>query len=201
MTLGRPLIEDKLTSCQTLKKSGNTKSMIYNLKGKSDQFPRLAYCDMENSEGYDDPSMETKLGYVLHSPYDQRPDVFTAYENGGSNPFKETYLTFSKSLINDGNVFDGTEFTCRMEGYYDFSFAGSAIGQTHHYKEIFVQKNGADILKFMDLDANYDFLMSFNWQMELKAGDKVRLKQNTQYGFLTDSNFYRIFNGKYIRPL
>ena len=63
LKLGSPLIKDKLTSCQTLKKSGNTKSMIYNLKGENDKFPRLAYCDMANSEGYDDPSMEKKLGY------------------------------------------------------------------------------------------------------------------------------------------
>ena len=175
--------------------------MIYNLKGASDQFPRFAYCDMENSEGYDDPSMETKLGYVLHSPYDQHPDVFTAYENKWEH-FTETYLTFPKSLINDGNVFDGTEFTCRMEGYYDFSFAGNGDNGPNSYIYVYVQKNGEDILIFYDQSYdNYEFLMAFNWQMELKVGDKVRLRQFSNHGFYTYGNKYRIFNGKFIRPL
>ena len=177
--------------------------MIYNLKGENSQFPRLAYCDMENSEGYDDPSMETKLGYVLHSPYDQRPDIFSVYENEGSQ-FIDTYLTFPKSFINDGNVFDGMEFTCRMEGYYDFSFAGTGYPTSNSYIHITVQKNGSDVLKFFDQDkSNANFLVSFNWQMELKAGDKVRLKQSGDGadGFYTNTGAYRIFNGKFIHPL
>ena len=208
LKLGSPLIEDKLTSCQTLKKSGNTKSMIYNLKGENDQFPRFAYCDMENSEGYDDPSMEKKLGYVLYSPYDQRPDIFTVYEDK-HELFTEEYLTFSKSLINIGNVFDRTEFTCRMDGYYEFSFAGTGYHSSESHIYVYIQKNGENVLVFYDREdddssTNSYFLMSFSWQMELKSGDKVRLRQtSSKNGFyIADSSgTYHIFNGKYIRPI
>lgn len=71
---GSPLIEDKLTiSCQSLKKSGIKKSMIYALKGENDTRPRLSYCNMENTIGYDDPSIETLIGFVQTSDFDHDP--------------------------------------------------------------------------------------------------------------------------------
>ena len=41
------------------------KSMIYTLKGANDPAPRLSHCDMENTIGYDDPTMETLIGFGI----------------------------------------------------------------------------------------------------------------------------------------
>ena len=41
--------------------------------------------------------METKLGYVLQSPYDQRPDVFSAYEDKDEQ-FNDENLSFNNKI-------------------------------------------------------------------------------------------------------
>ena len=79
----RTLSESKSSSCQSLKKSGHLQSNLYNLKRENDKFPRISFCDMENSEGYDSENMESLIGYLNYSPIPEAP-VFSVYTSYGS---------------------------------------------------------------------------------------------------------------------
>ena len=60
-----------------------------------------------------------------------------------------------------GNAFDGlSTFTSPNNGYYEFSFAGTAGIERKDFPDIdgtivIVEKNGEDKLKFFDNDDNY----------------------------------------------
>ena len=107
-----------------------------------------------------------------------------------------SYLTFPKSVVNDGNVFNGDTgtFTCSVNGYYEFTFAGTTYvtGQTY----IRVEKNGE--YSHIFLDHLTDSLMSFTWIMNLNVGDIIRL-------YVENGNIFRdeyhsnVFNGMLLR--
>ena len=53
--LGKYVLEENaISSCQSLKKAGHFKSMIYGLKSSNDKYTKLAYCDMNDPNGYKD---------------------------------------------------------------------------------------------------------------------------------------------------
>ena len=81
--LGRFVQEEKTVSCNSLKKYGFTESNIYSLKSSSDKFPRLSYCNMEGSDGYEDPNMESLIGYLNYMPLPEMI-VFSAYKTSGT---------------------------------------------------------------------------------------------------------------------
>ena len=77
-----------------MKKAGNLRSKIYNLKGTDDKYPRLSYCDMESIQGYDN-EMEMLIGYINYSPIPEFI-MFTAYnDNDIDHHFSApNYITF-----------------------------------------------------------------------------------------------------------
>ena len=108
-----------------------------------------------------------------------------------------------------GNAFDGlSTFTSPIDGYYEFSFAGTAGVERKHFPDqngtnIIVEKNGEDKLNFFDNDDNFDehqHLISFNWLIKMDAGEKIRLKLG-QGKINISSTQNSIFNGKFIHPL
>ena len=109
-----------------------------------------------------------------------------------------------------GNAFDGlSTFTSPNNGYYEFSFAGTAGIERKDFPDkadgttVIVEKNGEDKLKFFDNDDNFDehqHLISFNWLMKLSKGEKIRLKLG-QGKINIGTNQNSIFNGKFIHHL
>lgn len=131
------------------------------------------------------------------------PIVFSAYKNSGSRAGAGSYLDdFDKFLTNQGNAFvlsDGI-FTAQRTGTYEFSVS-ARDDFFREYSTISVEKNGVDELEFSNYensDRHYsDDTLTFNWIMELKQKDIIRLKV-TAGSFFFGSNSGCIFNGKYI---
>ena len=101
---GKYQADDQVTSCQTLKKDGHYQSSIYTLKRAEDKFPRLAYCDMSGTAGYDDPAMETLIGYVNYSPMPEAV-MFSAYMA------KEGWIWSDQDLVYN-RVYVNREYRC-----------------------------------------------------------------------------------------
>ena len=96
--------ENSYASCSGLKKAGHFKSEIYNLKNPDDKWSRIAFCDMQNSDGYDDNSIESLLGYVNTSP-EPTQIMFSVYSHARGYTDAGTYISFDSSWINNGNHF------------------------------------------------------------------------------------------------
>ena len=186
--------ENSYASCSGLKKAGHFKSEIYNLKNPEDKWSRIAFCDMQNSDGYDDNSIESLLGYLNTSP-EPAQIMFSVYSNSG-NIEGGHYIDFDYTWINNGNHFslsDG-EFTAPIHGNYEFSFSGHHNPNAHHTK-ILVLKNGNVVQGFQAYDHSYVINLSSIWITELKAGDKIRLSVFAG-SLYCSSNAYRTFSGK-----
>jgi hypothetical protein len=147
------------------------------LKKSTEDFPRLSMCNLEDSEGYEDPTMESMIGYLdTHS----LPGgvMFAAALVGTGNIADGRYLTFTDLISNVANSFEkstGT-FTTPVTGTYEFSFSsvtGSNIGS---YANIYVRKNGENVSMIRD-DNNSDNYNNFGhtWQMNLQKGDTINL--------------------------
>ena len=197
--VGRTLIEDKLTSCQSLKKSGSMESMIYTLKSPENKFPRLSFCDMENSEGYDDLSMETLIGFLNYSPIPESI-VFSAISRVHVTQTTGEFITFEKFLVNVGNTFDletGT-FTPTVDGIYEFTFYGDANNAND--LEVNVMHNGVEVLSFFNWDSQgseYEEIGT-TWMLSMKKSDSLQL-QIVRGKLYSDENCNKVFTGKFIR--
>ena len=89
-------------------------------------------------------------------------------------------ITFDNLAINLGEGFDARSgiFTVPTSGTYRFSFsAQSALGK-NQFTEVYVKKNGENVLKIWDsneaekADANN---ISYTWMMNLSENDKINL--------------------------
>ena len=129
------------------------------------------------------------------------PIVFSAYKTSGGSVTVGNYLdNFDKFLTNQGNAFvlsDGI-FTAQRTGTYEFSV--SAFRAIAGYSRISVEQNGVDELTFLTWEKSGDYsddTLTFNWIMELKQKDIIRIKV-TSGKFICESSSGCIFNGKYI---
>jgi len=133
------------------------------------------------------------------------PVLFSYYEDSGTINSNEI-ITFSKSLVNIGDAFDGTTFTCSIPGIYEFEFTGTGYLVDNYYNQITVLKNDAMELQFWDDTAwegypnNDNALMSFQFMIKLNTGDKLKLRSDVER-IIRASNAYSIFSGKFVRPL
>ena len=128
------------------------------------------------------------------------PIVFSAYKTSGAYAAEEYLYDFDKFLTNQGNAFvlsDGI-FTAQRTGTYEFSV--SAFRNIAGYSRISVEQNGVDELTFLTWEKSGDYsddTLTFNWIMELKQKDIIRIKV-TSGRFNCESSSGCIFNGKYI---
>ena len=201
--LGRFVQEEKTVSCSSLKKYGFTESNIYSLKSSSDKFPRLSYCNMEGSDGYDDPNMENLIGYLNYMPI-QEVVMFSAYQNQGSF-YKNDYMTFNNTHVNYGNDFNlsrGT-FIAPTSGTYGFSFSAKYETRGHTYNEIHIERNNVNIAPFQaynDIENGANAILSFTIYVDLAKGDTIRLKVANDGEFYCSGDYYCVFSGKFLRP-
>ena len=121
----------------------------------------------------------------------------------------QLFVYYTSFRFKTGNAFDGlSTFTSPIDGYYEFSFAGTAGLERKDFPDkdgthVIVEKNGENELSFFDNDDNFDghqHLISFNWLMKMDAGEKIRLKLG-QGKINISSTQNSIFNGKFIHPL
>ena len=191
--------ENSYASCSGLKKAGHFKSEIYNLKNPEDKWSRIAFCDMQNSDGYDDNSIESLLGYVNTSP-EPAQIMFSVYSDKSEDIAAGNYVDFDHTWVNNGNHFSLSNgaFIAPIHGNYEFSFSGhSYVGI---YAQIQVLKNGNKVQEFRTMDDAHLDNISPTWIIELKAGDEIRLR--VSYGSLhSDSSSYRTFSGKLLEFL
>ena len=130
------------------------------------------------------------------------PIIFSAYNSHQGFNTRQYISKFNGFQTNFGDSFtlsNGT-FRAPRNGIYEFS--ASAYHQDTNENRLTVVKNDEQVLKFLDWyrDGNsgdWDWTLSFNWIMELKKGDQVRLQVDDGY-FVCEKNFNCIFNGKYI---
>lgn len=133
--------------------------------------------------------------------------MFSYYSKGyGSSYYvnEGEIITFDKKLVNIGANFDGSTFTCQKPGIYEFNFAGTSSAS--ELNKIQVLKNNLEVLEFFDDTAqkgdfiNDESLMTFSFILKLNMNEKIKLKV-TQRTILSMSDQYRVFTGKFIRPL
>ena len=190
-----------------MKMAGHYQNKIYSLKSSSDNWPRLAKCDMSKVPGYEDnEAMESLIGFLNHSPKPVQPQehLFSAYSAPSS--YEEinegSYIYFGNFYVNNGNSFDlasGT-FTTPVNGHYQFSFSGNC-GDRKNNCYIFAKKN-SDILEhaFMTGGTYYHngvgeayANIASSWILSLNEGDTIRLYLALGPMY-TDTNVRRSFN-------
>ena len=117
-------------------------------------------------------------------------------------------INFDKAMVNIGSDFDGSTFTCDIRGYYEFGFTGTGLvdSDTDEWNSIQVLKNDVKVYQFWDDTARKDTydddnaLINFQFIIKLNVGDKVKLKlENGKID--NDDRKFRVFSGKFIRPL
>merc|ERR1712241_961571 len=109
------------------------------------------------------------------------PVLFSYYDDSGTYVKKGEIITFSKSLVNIGDAFDGTTFTCSIPGIYEFEFTGTGDVVGNSWNQIAILKNDVIELQFFDDTAqegdshNNNALMNFQFMIKLNTGDKLKL--------------------------
>jgi hypothetical protein len=149
------------------------------LKKSTEDFPRLSMCNLEDSEGYEDPTMESLIGYMdTHSLPGGVMFAAEIVAVSGENIAAVRYLTFTDLISNIANSFEkstGT-FTTPVTGTYEFSFSsvtGSDIGS---YAQVYVRKNGENVSLIRE-ENQTENMNNFGqtWQMNLQKGDTINL--------------------------
>jgi hypothetical protein len=185
-----------------MKRSGNTKNGLYPLRNAQDQYPRLALCNMESTNGYEDVTMETPIGYL--DPRTLPGGVlFSASIRPASGSHDITYgaLIFNEIQLNIGNGFSQETgiFTVPMTGTYRFTFSSeSALTNTYDFTSIKILKNEV-IYSYIVDGNNGDNLdrMSHVWVMFLNASDAIHLSVNIN-GIYTSYNRETTFSGELV---
>ena len=209
--------EEKSVSCNSLKKKGVTESRIYPLKSEEDPFPRLSFCNMEGSDGYDDPLIETLIGYMNYMPTAEFV-IFSAFKSSGGMHDGNYLQMFSGFNANHGDSFSLSSgiFKAPFKGTFQFSFAGKYETRNHDSDEVCVE-NGIHVMKNNELintftaysaGAEYENYvngyLTFDFSIDLEPNDEIRLKvkgtNNSGFSFESANDYHIVFSGKYIRP-
>ena len=170
-----------------MKMAGHYQNKIYSLKSSSDNWPRLAKCDMSKVPGYEDnEAMESLIGFLNHSPKPVQPQehLFSAYSSDIEDINAGSYIHFNNYYVNNGNSFDlasGT-FTTPVNGHYHFSFSANC-GFSKARCLIYVEKNSDKIVHAFFTGGTYynngvgetDANIASSWMLSLNEGDTIRL--------------------------
>ena len=185
-------LEDSSTSCAKMKKAGHMESEVYTLKNPDDKWPRIAYCDMQSVQGYEDNGMESLIGYINTSP-EPNQIIFSAWSNKEEQIPAPNYINFDHFYITNGDYFDLASgvFTAPVKGTYEFTMTGHAYSNKNCYIQIL--KNEVEMQEIYT--GNYFDAASTTLIMPLNINDKVRLKVRA-YTCHSDDGKYRTFSGK-----
>ena len=160
--------EDSAVSCASMKKAGFFKDEIYTLKSPNDKKARLAFCNMDATDGYENnEAMESTIGYVNHLPSSVLT-VFSAYSNTGSIA-DGAYLHYDQFFVSS-DTFDlksGT-FKAPFKGIYEFSITENNNKNSHF--SLKVEKNASVVYSVYDHHHdNWSAHLSSSWILPLEA--------------------------------
>jgi len=191
---------DPSTSCAAMKKAGNFQSGIYSFQTPGDKWPHLSHCDMMNSNGYNDNTIESLKGYINIEPKKEKI-MFSVYSSTGN--VNGGYLDFDHSWVDNGFPLSNGEFLAPVKGNYEFNFNGHTYHSCSYRVGVQVLLNGSEIHSFYEYDnesENFNHMVSSSLIVSLNVGDSIRLY--VEQGCLaTDSYRYRSFTGKLIEIL
>jgi hypothetical protein len=150
--------------------------------GTNDKYPRLAYCHMDESDGYNGLEIETSLGYLdprsLPGGVLFSAQIFLTSQLGANQP-----IVFDTTILNIGDAFDQTTgmFTSPTTAVYQFMFAANSYSGTDPYIDVHV--NGEVVFQIMDGTDVGASKFGHIWSMNLNNGDTMQL-------ILTSGNLY-----------
>ena len=106
---------------------------------------------------------------------------------------KHCYINFTNFWMDEEHAFNLSTgiFTAPLDGFYEFSFVSYL--KENIKSQITVEKNGHVEFSSYRKKIIHNDTDGLNWIMNLKMGDRIRLKIDNFY----DGSF-RIFNGKLI---
>ena len=198
--------EDSAVSCASMKKAGFFKDEIYTLKSPNDKKARLAFCDMDGSDGYENnAAMESTIGYVNHLPSSELT-VFSAYTNvtDVTIPVGE-YIHYDHFFISS-DAFDlksGT-FKAPFKGIYEFTITDHNYPESNKEKHfsLKVEKNGSVVYSIDDDHSSQPFNahLSSSWILPLETNDEIRVRADISSAN-TGENAHRSFTGKLLEAL
>ena len=190
--------EDSSVSCASMKKAGFFKDEIYTLKSPNDKKARLAFCNMDATDGYDNnEAMESTIGYLNHLPSSVLT-VFSAYSNTGNIPVGE-YIHYDHFFVSS-DTFDlktGT-FKAPFKGIYEFSITDHSGGSDSF--SLKVEKNGSVVYSVFDWHGQNAAHLSSSWILSLEVNDEIRVLVDFKIAF-SDNACYRSFTGKILAAL
>jgi hypothetical protein len=179
------------SSCNSLKRSGVTKPGIYNLMGTNDKYPRLAYCHMDESDGYNGLDIETSLGYL--DPRSLPGGVLFSAQISLTSLIKPTQpIVFDKTILNIGDAFEPTTgmFTAPTNAVYQFMFSANTYGSASYLTYIEVHVNGEVVFQIREdypSGSSSGNKFGHNWSMNLNNGDTMQLiLTNGRLGYSSD---------------
>jgi hypothetical protein len=142
----------------------------------NDKYPRMALCDMVNTIGYEDETMEILVGYL--DPTSIPGGVmFGAVSDSLEGSIIDQDITFEYTVSNIGNAFDASTgiFKVPVDGTYQFAFSTyDQSSTTRAYVQVF--KNGTKVFSVVSSHpAEIANRFGHTWQMSLKKNDQINL--------------------------
>ena len=210
VTIGRLLCSGKKglspaeVTCESLKRAGFVQPGLYNLQKAEEKESRLSFCYMDSESGYDNPNLETKLGYskiqstaegVLFNVYKIMPG-----ESGGTY---QGILTYTNIVSNFGGGMDIESgiFTVPLDGFYNFHFTTLTERERLDRRfELMIMVDGHRSQNVYDKADNAYNNIAYSWQMQLKTGQQVYLQfQENAQGIWSNGPYYpAIFEGQLV---
>ena len=193
--------EDSAVSCTSMKKAGFFKDEIYTLKNPNDKKARLAFCNMDGADGYENnDAMESTIGYVNHLPSSDLT-VFSVYSNTGSITVGE-YIHYDHFFVSS-DTFDlksGT-FKAPFKGIYEFTITDHSYKNNGNYFSLKVEKNGSVVYSVFSRQSDkWAAHLSSSWILPLETNDQIRVRVDFLFAF-SDHNCFRSFTGKLLEVL
>ena len=183
-----------------MKKAGFFKDEIYTLKSPNDKKARLAICDMDGVDGYENnEAVESNIGYVNHLPTSELT-VFSAYSNAVITIAVGDYLHYDHFYVSS-NTFDlksGT-FKAPFRGIYEFSITDHNYNNGNYFS-LNVEKNGSQVYSVHDWHGQSAAHLSSSWILSLEVNDEIRVQVEFHPAY-SDDNCYRSFTGKLLEML
>ena len=212
VTIGRLVCNGKKASsneevtCGSLKRAGFVQPGLYNLIKADETSPRLSYCHMDSESGYDNPDLETKLGYSKIQSLDEGV-LFNVYKIFPSGQKGETYqgvLTYTNIVSNFGGGMDidSGKFTAPVDGFYNFHFTAlTAYQRLNHAFDLRIMLDGVYTQTIYDQANEPHNNIAYSWQMQLVTGQQVYLEfpGNNQGIWSNGGGYPAIFEGQLVK--